>query len=488
MTLNKQLEQLKNNLKVPSLYYKQPEGPYNQPMNATPTFGLDPIVTPQNVTTEQPVIDSRGNVMGGDPYPNGGNPQGSMAQPGNYGTPQAPNIDGQLNDLANLMRQQATLVPPVPTQPHRLNDSQAGIPLLLAALASLDLTVRRDGSAQNFLHNTLGGFVQQNQQEAQRQDQINQQKYFVQKGTLDANTNIAKLKYDAANGDIEAARKLQGELTKIGAEGQIKKDLQAGKDQAAINMLHETIKTLPEKEQAKYMGTFNAYKAMNPSATDEQAASYAMSQHFAQIASGNLANEQVTDLQKTREARIDAISAGADVNRSRAALLDKEYENFDNTQAIKLGLLKLQIESLGLKFTGDQYKNDPNKIEYDQLTKDHAISDGAIKEYQRRVKEASDILNDVVKNATLSPEEKARLTKQRDDNIQKVKEEQSNLDSIAARMKALSGKIRTRISDTPMGGSFSPKLPLPGGQTSNNGLITTPEIRTAADALDQLGL
>lgn len=522
MNLGQQLDALKESLKTPSVYYKAPEdqtqiNPVGYPFGAQPpamSGDINPVGYPFG---QQPAMDfgqpadvagmmAPGGMFGGsmltpdtgDTY---GGMMGSTPVDPNF-SPQVPGLDTGLEELVRSIRAQGANVPPMQAQAKPLGTWEIAGPAIVGGIAALlgghNDQGRTAAAGMGFQNQAYGAEKAQHQQEADRLNQKNAYDYFVKKGTLDADAKIADLRYRAASGDAAAKRELEGKLKVIETEQAGRERLQAQKDTAAIAKFDREMKALPEKSKAKYMGIYEAGLAQG--LTKEQASSYAMSEFFKNRASGELDAEKTIDIQKTREARIDAITAGAEVDRSRAALYDKEYDNFDTTQAIKLAILAAQMDSLGLKMKGTEFNNDPSKLEYDQLSKDWAQHDKNIKEAQKSVSEAAAVLNDIVKSATISPEEKARLQKQKSDGEAKVKTEKEEMDIIEARQKILSRKVRDRVSSP---SSFGRLPPIPGQNPQNGyaplgGLEIVPgeklklpgdiKAQSVSGVLDQLGL
>lgn len=450
---------------VPLEYRPQVDGiDYSTPLGETPDFGL------------------------GDPV-GAMRPESAMAT--SAPADQLSGIGPALAKVIGARRALAGNVAPVATEPDKLNTSQALIPLGIGILARL---AGAHGDAVNrAVANAWQGFHNQSVERAKRKDALNAQTFQADQQRLANEADIAGLEYKAQQGDLEAQRELQSKLAVIDAEGKQKADLQRQKDDAAVQKFNRELAALPEKASAKYKGIYQA--ALSMGQTPEQAAAFAMSEQYKDIASGKLDEERTKDIQLTRDARISKIKASTGVDDARAKLLEKEYENFDDVQAVKLALLKTQIESLGLTIQGKRLDNSPLKGSYELLTQEHSRIEKELGTYQSQVKETEAILRDPEKSFSLdggkvTGPERAALQKKHDDAATKVAELTGQLDSIGSRLKDLSEKMnKATVDPWAPADPVSGRTPMKGGIpeiTPANALDPKRKVKAAIDVLDEL--
>ena len=219
----------KQRLRIPAFYKKpEPEIPYAPEIGAQPDFGLSTTYV--------------------EPY---------QPNPG-FSPPPAgvPGLNEGMGRLSELLRQGGAMVPPTPTQAAPLNDSEAGIPALIAAIASIDPTVRESGAAHNFLQSMYGGTNARHQREAEAKTLADQQAYFSKSNQLKAETEIARTQYEGEqqkiSSETEFTRKKQLQDDVLASKekvadttGQAKMDLeklkQGADPEALINAAHDKV-------------------------------------------------------------------------------------------------------------------------------------------------------------------------------------------------------------------------------------------------------
>lgn len=422
----------KHRLKLPGIFYKpKPEIPYAPEIGAQPDFGLSTTYV--------------------EPY---------QPNPG-FSPPPAgvPGLNEGMGRLSELLRQGGAMVPPAPAQAAPLNDSEAGIPAVIAALASIDPTVRESGSAQNFLQSMYGGTNARHQREAEAKTLADQQAYFSKSNQLKAETEIARTQYEGEQRAQEAERKFSQEKSLLDQKGDQAIELEEAKGAQKLKQLEAELKGLPEKEAARYRGRYNF--AVANGSTKEQAAALAMSDLYSDQASGRLRNVQADDIEQTRADRKRKLQSAADVDDAQADLLVKRFENYDEEQAIKLAILSVQLQNLGLSVQAKADK--PNEDIYNRNKDAFGRAERDLDYWTRQAKDANDILNDYKKSFGLDDAEKSRLQNQRKEAEEGIKKAKAEIDRIKGE---LDNYKPTGVNNSP---KHIPNKPMQGAVPSQYG-------------------